>query len=316
MVTYNITEVTRRDIFDLIQYGIWMDGRQIADITYHGRLSEIDFIKRIYNLKEIPSSDIRFKDAEGDIWQHTVNNQDWSEYWLFSDPRFDLSSGPDEVILKFLCEMFHPVVRIESEYWEEILSHLNILLGKDGYEIYEASQVSGRPLFGWKSLSINNPVINYQIGHVKQTLDSEYVNQQIDIMMSHIENTPNLAIGKAKELIETVCKSILSEKSIDYSLDLDVIGLMGRTCDALGLSPKSIEPTHSAHNISKRILGNLANIAQGMGELRNLYGDGHGKERTFKTLPPRYAQLAVGAAVVAVNFLLTTYREKSKNQTN
>lgn len=45
--------------------------------------------------------------------------------------------------------------------------------------------------------------------------------------------------------------------------------------------------------------------------LRNAYGDGHGKTKSFKSLPSRYARLAVGAAITAVYFLWETYEEKN-----
>lgn len=57
-------------------------------------------------------------------------------------------------------------------------------------------------------------------------------------------------------------------------------------------------------------MGNLGAISQGMAELRNLYGDGHGKEKDFRPLPSRYANLAVGAAVAATKFMWDTYTEK------
>ncbi|WP_185124876.1 abortive infection family protein [Jeotgalicoccus meleagridis] len=43
--------------------------------------------------------------------------------------------------------------------------------------------------------------------------------------------------------------------------------------------------------------------------LRNAYGDGHGKTKSFKSLPSRYARLAVGAAITVVYFLWETYEE-------
>ena len=77
-----ITEVTRRDIFALFLHGL--DIEEFLEIKrihyeYYGKLSEINFLKRIYDLKALPSCDSRFDDAEGDIWQHTINNDDYEE---------------------------------------------------------------------------------------------------------------------------------------------------------------------------------------------------------------------------------------------
>lgn len=117
---------------------------------YYGRLSEIDFLKRIYDLKSLQSYDNRFDDAEGDIWQHTINNDDYEEGWIFEDDRFELLNGDDEVLLKFLCAVFHPAVRFESGYWKEFLDAVNGLLRNDGYELYPESKISGRDVYGWR----------------------------------------------------------------------------------------------------------------------------------------------------------------------
>ena len=148
-----ITEITRRDIFSLFIYGMdieeFFDNKRIQ-YGYCGRLSELDFLKRIYDLKSLPSFDDRFDDAEGDIWQHTVNNNDYEEGWIFEDDRFELLNGDDEVLLKFLCAVFHPAVRTESGYWKEFLGEVNGLLQNDGYELYPESKISGRDVYGWR----------------------------------------------------------------------------------------------------------------------------------------------------------------------
>ena len=148
-----ITEITRRDIFSLFIYGMdieeFFDSKRIK-YGYYGRLSEIDFLKRIYDLKSLQSFDNRFDDAEGDIWQHTINNDDYEDGWIFEDDRFGLLNGDDEVLLKFLCAVFHPAVRFESGYWKEFLDAVNGFLRNDGYELYPESKISGRDVYGWR----------------------------------------------------------------------------------------------------------------------------------------------------------------------
>ena len=98
----DITSVTRRDILDAIK---------LESIQWNGRLEEAEFLSRLFDLHALPSTDRRFKDAAGDIWQHRVNNLDWDDDWIFYDDRFNLLSGDDEMFLRFLCETIHPVVR-------------------------------------------------------------------------------------------------------------------------------------------------------------------------------------------------------------
>ena len=70
-----ITEITKRDILDLFQNGLEIDEffqTRTVTYNYYGRLEEIDFLKRLYDLERMPSFDSRFANAEQDIWQHTV----------------------------------------------------------------------------------------------------------------------------------------------------------------------------------------------------------------------------------------------------
>jgi hypothetical protein len=61
-------------------------------ISWCGRLSEPDFLARLYDLDKLPSHDGRFDSMAGDIWQHRENNLDWDEDWVFSDSRIVAST--------------------------------------------------------------------------------------------------------------------------------------------------------------------------------------------------------------------------------
>lgn len=120
------------------------------DYKYYGRLTEIDFLKRTYDLRKLPSHDSRFKDAEGDIRNHIVNNDDYEDGWLLEDERFGLLDGEDEAFLQFLCSVFHPAVRAESDPWEVFLNEINKYLRNNGYELYPESKISEHNVYGWR----------------------------------------------------------------------------------------------------------------------------------------------------------------------
>jgi len=148
-----ISEITKRDILDLFKNGIdipdFWDTQRVT-YNYFGRLEEIEFLQRLYNLKSMPSLDSRFPDAESDIWQHTGNNNDYPFCWVFEDERFQLKNGSDEMYLKFICGIFHPTVRFEKGYWKEFLAEINRLLQNDGYELYPSEKISNRDVYGWR----------------------------------------------------------------------------------------------------------------------------------------------------------------------
>lgn len=118
-----VSEITRRDIFDAIELGL---------INWSGRLEEVAFLERIWDLKDMRSNDFRFTDAAGDIWQHRINNHDWEDDWVFTDERFDLMHGPDETFLRFLCEMVPPAVRPDRDETQRLVTRFNEMLLGDG----------------------------------------------------------------------------------------------------------------------------------------------------------------------------------------
>jgi len=132
--------------------------KKTVTYPYFGRLEEHEFLTRLYDLKEMRSLDSRFYDAEGEIWQHTVNNDDYPNDWVFMDERFQLANGTDEIYLKFISEIFHPEVRIEKGFWKELLSEINQLLQNDGYELYPAEKISNRDIYSWRLFKPENEI--------------------------------------------------------------------------------------------------------------------------------------------------------------
>lgn len=297
-----ISEATRRDIFDSIV---------IENVPWNGRLEEPDFLARLFDLKALPSTDSRFGDAYGDIWQHRINNEDWDDYWVFTDPRFNLLHGEDEMFLRFLCETLHPVVRTDAEEIERLRQGYNLLLQNDSYEIVPKTRMAGRSIYVARQIGLRPEASLNSLKEKFSGTDTSYVLGQITRMESAVENDPSLAIGTAKELVETVCKTILKERNIVITGNEDLPKLVKETAKELKLTPSDIPDDAKASESIKRLLSNLATITNGVAELRNSYGTGHGKDAKSKGLSPRHAKLAVGAASTLAIFLVETHHEKS-----
>jgi hypothetical protein len=134
--------------------------------------------------------------------------------------------------------------------------------------------------------------------------------KQIDSMNDSVENWPSEAIGKAKELIEIICHTILEERKIPIDSNWDLIKLLKQTTKNLNLTLEEIDDANKAAESIKNILRSLATMVQGLGELRNHYGSGNGKKSKFKGPSPRHAKLAVGSAQTLAIFLLETHKLK------
>ncbi len=297
-----ISTITRRNIFDFIQ---------IENFWWAGRLGEPEFLSRIFDLEKLPSIDSRFENAAGDIWQHRINNFDWEDNWIFTDSRFDLLYCDDSIFLNFLCEMIHPIVRGDVVEVNKLQQIFNDNLKNDGYEIVEKSRISDKPIFVGRLKITGKESIQKKSSELKEIISGEYVTQQINLMESAIENSPHLAIGIAKELIETCCKSIFDERNESYDKGWDLVKLMKETTKLLKLTPADIPNEARAASSIKQILGSLCSVVQGIGEIRNEYGSGHGKDGKFVGLQPRHAKLAVGAASTLAIYLLETHKLKN-----
>ena len=299
MALNRISDITRRNIFDYIL---------IEGFAYNGRLDEVDFLSRLFNLNSLHSNDSRFKNVAGDIWQHRINNpDDWPDNWIFQDDRFNLLYCDDSVFLQFLCEMIHPIVRLDSSQVAKLVQIFNDNLRNDGFESVEKAKISDKPLFAGRQRITGLEQIKSNGVLISTKLNAEYVTQQIVLMEASIENAPHIAIGTAKELIETCCKKILVERDISYDKSWDLIQLVKHTNKELKLSPDDISDEKKASKTIKTILGSLTTVVHGICELRNEYGSGHGKDVMFRGLNPRHAKLAVGAASTLAIFLLETH---------
>lgn len=150
-----ISEVTRRDIKEIFGEGITIDifyDTMTLKYYFCGRLCEVDFLERIFDLEVLRSLDRRYKNAKEDIAHHSLDG-DYSYDWIFDDPRFDLMSCNDEEYLRFLCEIFHPAVRKEGADWHTFLEHVNYYLRTDGYELYPCEKISNKDKFSWRPYS-------------------------------------------------------------------------------------------------------------------------------------------------------------------
>ena len=121
------------------------------------------------------------------------------------------------------------------------------------------------------------------------------------------ESDPPLAIGTAKELIESTAKTVLQERGVDVDDRDDLPALVKQAQEALGLHPSTAQPGPDGTDAVKRILGGLSSIAVGLGELRNRgYGTGHGPRGERVGLRSRHARLAVNAAMTWCSVMLDT----------
>ncbi|WP_010181242.1 AbiJ-related protein [Aquimarina agarilytica] len=133
------------------------------------------FLESIWDLKSMPSTDIRFTNAYDDIYQHIVNNEDWEYEYLFVQ-RLNLL-GEDSVYELFLNNLIHPDIRLTKDgvmnyvyliqpYLEKENLSYNFIDNKDGIPVYELGKLSNKN--NHLDTSLGNKIPFYVSKHKKK----------------------------------------------------------------------------------------------------------------------------------------------------
>jgi hypothetical protein len=297
-----ISEITRRDISDFVT-------TEVA--SWSGRLEEPAFLERIWDLADMPSTDGRFKDAAGDIWQHRVNNpQDWEDDWVFTDRRFDLMHGPDETLLRFVAAMVHPVVRPDKAEAAEIAKGLNGLLAGDGWTLAVTKELSGRPIYEARRRgAAMQPRTALRLSAYQRLSDPGVFDEHLRRIEAGLASDPAATIASSKEMVESVCKVVLDDYGIEYGKKDEVLDLYKKTATSLKLNAEAVPGNVKGSQAAQRALRALVTTVQGLAELRNELGLGHGKSHRSEAVT-RHARLAFTAAAGVSEFLLDTWHER------
>ncbi len=189
-----------------------------------------------------------------------------------------------------------------GEHPRKVLRDLVRLLDREGFT-YKYGRIMPKH---------STPLASELLEHAA-ALDLPNVVEQLRRLEDDADTDPRLAIGTAKELVETVCKSILRERGVVADSSWDFPKLIGEVRRELHLLPDEVDSGTRGKDAIKRVLGSLGAIAHGINELRGLYGTGHGPDGRARGLHGRHARLAVGMASTLATFLLETHREQESS---
>ncbi|MGA8744582.1 MAG: abortive infection family protein [Solirubrobacterales bacterium] len=116
------------------------------------------------------------------------------------------------------------------------------------------------------------------------------------------ESDPEGAITLSRTMLESVCKTILDDREVDYKERDDLPKLYKNVSASLGIAPSD----HTEEQF-KAILGACTTVVHELGSLRNRVSDSHGPGRVVYNPAPRHAALAVNLAGSMALFLMQTH---------
>lgn len=125
------------------------------------------------------------------------------------------------------------------------------------------------------------------------------------------DSDPESVIGQAKELVETTAKLILRERKVEYDAKLEMRPLLKKAQRSVGVWDGNTNLGPDKIQAVRQILNGASSVALGLVELRNSYGTGHGPGSLRSGLEQRHAELAVNAARLWCDMMLTTYASES-----
>lgn len=178
----------------------------------------------------------------------------------------------------------------------ESLRRLDTMLRRDGFEIDGRGAIRPR-----------GTVLTAET--VRALPPESAIPGHLERMWASVEERPEQSISAAKDAIEATAKHALAVLGVALSGRERLPDLIQLVQKELKLHPATVAPTREGAEAIKRVLGGLANIALGVDDLRNLYGDGHGRPTRQARLTLRHSGLAARCADAYVRMLLETLED-------
>jgi hypothetical protein len=137
-----------------------------------------------------------------------------------------------------------------------------------------------------------------------------HIEEQVAAIEQAVVENPALAFDLARTLVESVCRTILTQRKFAYRETDDLPKLFKTACNQLPFLPSTASGDAEARESLSRTLSGLSTAIQGICELRNRCGfASHGSGNPRAAMESVQAFLAAGAADTIVGFLYRVHRQ-------
>ncbi len=141
----------------------------------------------------------------------------------------------EEVLAQLELRINEPSQYMRTDDDRRALDRLNLRLRHDGF-VYQEGKI----------VSLGQVPSLTHLEFIAVTTDFPYLLRQLERIESSIDSDPWLAIGTAKELVETICKSILTDLNKPLTPGWELMDLCKVTRKELKLSAGGLLPQHHA----------------------------------------------------------------------
>lgn len=137
-----------------------------------------------------------------------------------------------------------------------------------------------------------------------------HIEEQVKGIEQAVSANPGLVFDLARTLIESACRTILSERGIAVDADDDLPKLFRTETNHLAFLPPSASDETEVRRSLAQTLSGLSTAVQGVCELRNACGfASHGSDTPRPAMETVQALLAAAAADAIVGFLHRVHRQ-------
>jgi hypothetical protein len=138
-----------------------------------------------------------------------------------------------------------------------------------------------------------------------------HIEEQVKGIERAVIENPGLAFDLAKTVVESACRSILTERKISFGFDDDLPRLFKSVTTHLPILPVAASAEADARKSLAQTLNGLHTALQGVCELRNAYGfASHGAAGPRPLMESVQALLAAQAADAIVGFLHRVHKQE------
>jgi hypothetical protein len=131
-----------------------------------------------------------------------------------------------------------------------------------------------------------------------------HIEEQVKALERAVVENVGLAFDLAKTLVESACKTIITERGLNFEKDDEVGKVFKSATQSIPFLPSAMASDAGARKSLQQTLAGLNTALQGVCELRNAYGfASHGSDAPRAALEGVHAILAAQTADAIVGFL-------------